>query len=413
MSNLVQPFAALRPHPETAQAVVAPPYDVVDTDEARSLADGRPQSFLHISRPEIDLPPGTDPHGDEVYAKGASNLRQLIEIGVLQREVSPCYYVYRLTAGAHVQTGVGCVASVEAYESNRIHPHELTRPDKETDRVRNIEALNAQTGPVMLVYKADARVDRLLAEAANAQPLLEAVGQHDVVHTVWRIDDPNRIDELTHAVDALGDLYIADGHHRSAAAARVAAGRRGNGSDRNRSHDYFLSVAFPDDQMQIFDYNRVVTDLNGLGVAAFVAAVEAAFAVVPVEGRARPETRGTYGMYLDGRWYRLTPKPEPGNGDPVAKLDISRLQRKLLSPILGIGDPRLDQRIAFVGGVRGLETLELRVDSGNAAVAFALYPTGIDELIAVADAGLLMPPKSTWFEPKLADGLLSHVLDTP
>jgi uncharacterized protein (DUF1015 family) len=412
MNRLVRPFAALRPRQETAQAVIAPPYDVVDTDEARALAAGRPESFLHISRPEIDLPPGTDPHGDDVYAKGAENLHALIERGALEREARASYYVYRMTAGRHTQTGVACVASIEAYESNRIHRHELTRPDKENDRVRNMEALNAQTGPVMLAYKADRRIRGLLAEAAAAPALLEAVGQHGVVHTIWRIDDPARIDALTKAVEALGDLYIADGHHRSAAAARVASNRRCAGSKPDLGHDYFLSVAFPDDEMQIFDYNRVVRDLNGLPVAAFVEAVRAAFELAAAEGRAKPEAPGTYGMYVDGRWYRLTPKAAPAGDDPVARLDISRLQQRLLAPILGIGDARFDERIAFVGGVRGLEALERRVDSGEAAVAFALYPTRMRELMAVADAGLLMPPKSTWFEPKLADGLLSHVLDS-
>jgi uncharacterized protein (DUF1015 family) len=411
MSHLIRPFAALRPRPDRAQAVIAPPYDVVDTDEARALAADRPESFLHISRPEIDLPADTDPHSDAVYARGASNLRGLIERGTLERETAECYYVYRMVAEDHTQTGIACVASIEAYEANRIHRHELTRPDKENDRVRNVEALDAQTGPVMLTYKANPDVDALLESAAAAPPLLEAVGQHDVAHIVWRIDDESVIESLTDAVDALGDLYIADGHHRSAAAARVAAKRRLPGARRNASHDYFLSVAFPDDEVQIFDYNRVVADLNGLSRREFVNAVEHAFVVEPAHGRAKPDTAGTFGMYVDGRWYRLKPRSAPEGEDPVARLDISQLQQKLLAPILGIGDPRIDERIAFVGGVRGLESLELRVDSGNAAVAFALYPTSIRDLMAVADAGLLMPPKSTWFEPKLADGLLSHVLE--
>jgi uncharacterized protein (DUF1015 family) len=411
MSKLVRPFAALRPRPDKAQAVIAPPYDVVDSDEARLLAADRPESFLHISRPEIDLPPGTDPFSESVYAAGASNLQRLIARGVLEQEASECYYAYRMTDGRHMQTGIACVASIEAYESNRIHRHELTRPDKEDDRVRNMEALNAQTGPVMLAFKANARIAELLETAASEAPLLEAVGQHDVMHTIWRIDALPAIEALTQVIGSLGDLYIADGHHRSAAAARVAANRHGTGTDRNSSHDYFLSVAFPDDEMRIFDYNRVVADLNGLPVDRFIEAVAADFELAPVEGRAKPATAGTYGMYLDGQWYRLAPKAAPQNDDPVAKLDISRLQQKLLSPILAIGDPRTDDRIAFVGGVRGLEALERRVDSGNAAVAFALYPTSIGELMAVADAGLLMPPKSTWFEPKLADGLLSHTLD--
>jgi uncharacterized protein (DUF1015 family) len=409
MTSLARPFAALRPRQATAQAVIAPPYDVVDSDEARALAAGRPDSFLHISRPEIDLPPATDPYDDAVYAKGASNLRRLIDQNVLERESTDCYYVYRMTAGAHTQTGIAIAAAVAAYESGRIHRHELTRPDKENDRVRNIESLNAQTGPVLLTYKADQRIGGLLSEAAESTPIFTATGQHDVEHTVWRIDDAARIDALTASIDALGELYIADGHHRSAAAARVAASRHAAGATAMARHDFFLSVAFPDDQMQIFDYNRVVTDLNGLAVDAFLQQVRERFAVEPSAGQARPATAGAFGMYLDGHWYRLTPK-QPPDDDPVARLDVSVLQQRLIAPILGVGDPRTDARIGFVGGVRGLKELERRVDDRRAAVAFALFPTGIRDLMAVADAQLLMPPKSTWFEPKLADGLLTHVI---
>lgn len=410
MTRLARPFAALRPHHATAQAVVAPPYDVVDADEARALAAGRPDSFLHISRPEIDLPPDTNPYDDAVYAMGASNLRRLVARNVLERDGTDCYYVYRMSAGEHIQTGIAMAASIAAYESGRIHRHELTRPDKENDRVRNIESLNAQTGPVLLTYKADRGIDSLLNRAADSSPLFSATGQHDVRHTVWRIDDAARIEALTDAIDALGDLYIADGHHRSAAAARVAASRRSAGAPPAANHNYFLSVAFPDDQMQIFDYNRVVTDLNGLAVEDFLQAVRQDFAVAPNAGQARPATAGSFGMYLDRQWYLLTLKQPPGDRDPVARLDVSVLQQQLIAPILGVGDPRTDARIGFVGGVRGLDDLERRVDDGRAAVAFALYPTGIRDLMAVADAALLMPPKSTWFEPKLADGLLTHVI---
>ena len=411
MSSLVCPFAALRPRQETAQAVIAPPYDVVDIEEARALTADRPESFLHISRPEIDLPPGTDPFSDEVYARGARNLRHLIDQQVLEREATACYYVYRMVAGSQSQTGVAFAASLNAYQSGRIHRHELTRPDKENDRVRNMEALNAQTGPVMLTYKANARIDQLLSAAAMATPTIAAKGRHDVLHSIWRIDDPPRINELTDALDALGDLYIADGHHRSAAAARVAENRHRNGSEETASHDYFLSVAFPDNQVQIFDYNRVVTDLNGLSAGEFIAAVEEVFTLEVTEAQAKPKTAATFGMYLDGRWVRLRLKATPESDDPVARLDVSLLHQNLLAPILGVGDPRVDVRITCVGGVRGLDELERRVDRQDAAVAFALFPTGIRDLMAVADAGLLMPPKSTWFEPKLADGLLTHVLD--
>jgi len=411
MNHLVRPFAALRPRQATAQAVIAPPYDVVDIDEARTLAASRPESFLHISRPEIDLPPGTDPYSDEVYATGAENLRRLIAANILERETAACYYAYRMTVGSHRQTGVAFAASVDAYESGQIHRHELTRPDKENDRVRNIQSLNAQTGPVLLTYKAAERVDGILDEVAKSSPLLEARGQHDVIHTVWRLDDAAGIDELTHAIDALGDLYIADGHHRSAAAARVAAERRKTGSTHNDNHDFFLSVAFPDDQMQVFDYNRVVMDLNGQSVDDFISTVSDSFDVEAVDHPAKPEAPRNFGMYIDEQWYRLKPTVHPSTDDPVTSLDVSVLQNSLLAPILGIADPRTDGRIGFVGGVRGLDELERRVDRGDAAVAFALYPTGTKDLMAVADAGLLMPPKSTWFEPKLADGLLTHRID--
>lgn len=411
---LLRPFAALRPRPESAAAVIAPPYDVVDTDEARELAAGRPESFLHISRPEIDLPADADPYGDAVYARGAANLDRLLTAGVLERDARPCYYVYRMTMGDHSQTGIAAGASVAAYEAQSIHRHELTRPDKENDRVRNIEALNAQTGPVLLTYKADARVDDLLATAAASAPLLEARGQHDVVHTIWRVDNADAIAALTTALDALGDLYIADGHHRSAAAARVAGVRRGKaGMEKLASHEFFLSVAFPDDQMQVFDYNRVVADLNGLDAGEFLAAAKRVFTITPVADRdaAKPDAARRFGMYFDGQWYQLVAGPPAAGDDPVARLDVSVLHSGLIAPVLGITDPRTDARVGFVGGVRGLAELERRVDRGAAAVAFALYPTGMRDLMAVADAGLLMPPKSTWFEPKLADGLLSHVLD--
>jgi uncharacterized protein (DUF1015 family) len=412
---LLRPFAALRPRFESAAAVLAPPYDVVDADEARALAAGRPESFLHISRPEIDLPPGTDPYDDAVYARGAASLARLVREGVLTREAAPCYYVYRMTADRHRQTGIAAAASVAAYEQQRIHRHELTRPDKENDRVRNIESLSAQTGPVLLTYKADAVVDGLLAAAASGTPLFEARGQHDVLHTVWRVDAAADIAALSAALDALGDLYIADGHHRSAAAARVAEARRGAAAPAaaDASHEFFLGVAFPDDQMQVFDYNRVVADLNGLDAAGLLDAVKRVFAVAPVAGRdeAKPAGARNFGMYLDGQWYRLAAGPADAGDDPVARLDVSVLHSALIAPVLDIADPRTDARIGFVGGVRGLAELERRVDSGAAAVAFALFPTGMRDLMAVADAGLLMPPKSTWFEPKLADGLLSHVLD--
>jgi uncharacterized protein (DUF1015 family) len=409
--QLARPFAALRPRADAAADVIAPPYDVVSTEEARALAAGRPHSFLRISRPEIDLEPGADPHSDRAYATGAANLTRLVADGVLVRDAGPAYYVYRMRDGAHSQTGVAFAASVVAYEQQRVRRHELTRPDKENDRVRNITTLNAQTGPVLCAYRAEARIATLLGQTISMPPLLDADGPQQVRHSVWRVDDPSLHEELATALNALDCLYIADGHHRAAAAARVARAKRAATSDPGASHEGFLVVAFPHDEMRIFDYNRVVRDLGGLDAAALLERAGRAFRVTAGEP-VRPATPRSFGMYLAGRWYRLDLPPDslPGD-DPVASLDVSLLQDQLLAPVLGIEDPRTDPRIDFVGGIRGLAELERRVDSGTAAVAFALHPTRMEQLMAVADAALLMPPKSTWFEPKLADGLLTHVLD--
>jgi uncharacterized protein (DUF1015 family) len=407
--DLVRPFAALRPDATHAAAVIAPPYDVVSSAEARMLAAARPASFLHISRPEIDLAPGTSPYSDAAYARGAENLAQLVGTGVLVREPAPSFYVYRMVMQGRTQTGVAFAASVAAYNANRIRRHELTRPDKENDRVRNIDTLNAQTGPVLLAYRANPAVARLLDAAASAPPLFTVVGPNDVLHSVWRIAAAAEVDAMARALNALPALYIADGHHRSAAAARVAAERDGSAA---ASHHYFLAVAFAHDQMHILDYNRVVRDLNGLTPETFLARVRESFTVTLASAPVAPATTETFGMYLAGNWYelRIDPALVPRT-DPVASLDVSLLQQHLLTPLLDIGDPRTDARIDFVGGVRGLAELARRVDSGSAAVAFALHPTRMEQLMAVADAGKLMPPKSTWFEPKLADGLLTHVLD--
>ena len=408
MATLIRPFTGLRPVPAEAAAVAAPPYDVLNTEEARARAAGKANSFLHISKPEIDLPAGTDPYAPAVYAKGVENLKRLVADGVLVRDSRAHYYVYRLKMGDHVQTGFVAAASVAAYDINRIRKHEFTRPDKEDDRVRQIEALNAQTGPVLMAYKADKDVQAIIEGVAKTAPLYEVTADDGIVHTIWRMDDQSAIDRLTALVDAMKALYIADGHHRSAAASRVAASRRG----KSETAEYFLAVAFPHDQMRIFDYNRVVKDLNGLTPEAFLAKVKDRFDVTPVGAQVKPEKPTVFGMYLGGAWYKLAihEKYIP-HQDPVARLDVSLLQDNLIAPVLGIVDQRRDKRIDFVGGIRGLKELEKRVNSGEMQVAFALHPTTLEQLMAVADADQVMPPKSTWFEPKLADGLVSHVID--
>ena len=409
--NLIQPFAALRPASGRANDVVAPPYDVLSTDEARERASGRPWSFLHISKPEIDLPAGTNPYAPEVYAKGAENLQAMIQAGVLARDPAPCYYAYRIIMGSHSQTGIVAAASVADYDTNRIRKHEFTRPDKEDDRVRQIEALDAQTGPVLLAYPAAPEVDAILAAASSGTPDSDAE-LDGVRHTLWVIRDAAIQARITAAFNAMNALYIADGHHRSASASRIAATRRAANPAHTGSEPYnfFLSVIFPAHEMRIMDYNRVITDLNGLSAEAFVERVRTAFSVEPAASAVKPERPGVFGLYLAGKWHRLTIRPELIPADPVGRLDVSLLQNNLIAPILGITDPRRDKRIDFVGGIRGLAELEKRVNSGEMALAFALHPTRMDDLMAVADANEVMPPKSTWFEPKLADGLASHAL---
>ncbi|MGD8936199.1 MAG: DUF1015 family protein [Thiogranum sp.] len=406
--SLIRPFAGLRPVPAHAEDVVAPPYDVLNSEEARQRAAGRPWSFLHISKAEIDLPEGTDPYDAAVYAKAAENLQKMLDAGVLRRNPQPAYYVYRLTMGEHVQTGLVAVASVAAYDANRIRKHEFTRPAKEDDRVRQIEALNAQTGPVLLAYKSQPDVDQLIASVTAAPPEYDLMADDGIGHTFWVVNDAAVIDRLTAAFDAMPAIYIADGHHRSAAASRVAAALN-RGPDAMSS--YFLSVIFPHDQMKILDYNRVVKDLNGLSKQALLEKLGADFDVSEQDSAVSPAGPGEFGMYLGGQWYLLKIHAERIPADPVGRLDVSLLANSLLEPLLGIHDPRSDPRIDFVGGIRGLGELEKRVDSGDMAVAFSMFPTSMEDLMAVADANEVMPPKSTWFEPKLADGLISHVLD--
>jgi uncharacterized protein (DUF1015 family) len=404
---LIRPFAGLRPARGRAGDVVAPPYDVLDTDEARARARGRPWSFLHISRAEIDLPEGTDPYDPAVYRKAAANLQGMIDAGVLQRDDRPCYYIYRLVMGEHRQLGLVAAASVSDYDQNRIRKHEFTRPDKEDDRVRQIEALNAQTGPVLLAYRSRPVVDALLESMTAGEPDCDLVADDGIAHSLWVVRDTGQVDAISAAFDAMDALYIADGHHRSAAASRVAATRGATSDDAG----YFLTVIFPHNQMQILDYNRVIRDLNGMTPEVFLAGLTDRFTVTPVDSACHPQGTGEFGMYLGGQWYRLGIHAERVPNDPVGRLDVSVLADNLLAPMLGISDPRRDRRIDFVGGIRGLAELERRIDSGEMQVAFAMYPTRMEDLMAVADAGHVMPPKSTWFEPKLADGLVSHMLD--
>ena len=408
---LTRPFPGLRPAPGLAEAVAAPPYDVVSLEEARALSAGKPWSFLHVSRPEIDLPDGTDPYDTAVYRKGAETFKGMREAGVLKADTGPRYYVYRLVQGGHSQTGVVLAASVAAYESGQIRRHELTRPQKEDDRVRHIQALGAQTGPAFLTYRKHPDLDRLVSSVVAGAPEVDFTGADGVRHTLWVVADPDRLAEFSAAFEAVGRLYFADGHHRSAAAARLAQAHRAAAGAPDAPSLYFLAVAFPDDQMRILAYHRVVADLGGLSPEAFLERLGEEFEVQPSASPVTPAAPGEWGLFLSRGWFRLRARGGPlSAGDPVARLDVSVLSDRVLGPLLGIEDLRRDPRIDFVGGIRGLGELERRVRSGEMAAAFALYPTQLSDLMAVADAGLMMPPKSTWFEPKLADGLVSHLL---
>ncbi len=412
--SLIKPFRGLRPAPGRAADIIAPPYDVLNSAEARLRAQGKPLSFLHVSKPEIDLPEEIDAYDDAVYAKAAENLQNIMAQGALIRDAEPHFYVYRLRWRDHTQTGLVAVASVAEYDRNRIRKHEHTRPVKENDRVRQIEAVRAQTGPVMLAYPQAPEIDAMIADATKVAPEFEVSADDGIVHSLWVMRDTAQIARLEAAFNDLPAIYIADGHHRSAAASRVCARRRAAGQGHGDGEDlgcYFLSVIFPHHEMKILDYNRVIKDLAEYQPSSFLARIKQAFTVEPEAGPVRPAQHGEFGMYLDGCWYRLRLDPALVPDDPVGRLDVSLLDSNLIAPVLGITDPRTDTRIDFVGGMRGLEELARRVDSGEMAVAFALYPTPMEALLAVADAGEVMPPKSTWFEPKLADGVVSHMLD--
>jgi uncharacterized protein (DUF1015 family) len=404
---LLNPFSALRPRPERAKQVASVPYDVVNTEEARTLATGNPLSFLHVSRPEIDLPEGTDIHSEAVYRQAADNFKTLIENCPLENEDLPSIYLYRLIMGEQEQVGVVACCSVDEYDQDLIRKHERTRPDKEDDRTRHMLALRAQTGPVFLTYRARREIDTMVMETMMTNAVFDFTADDGVQHTIWRVPDPVR---FVQAFRAVPYLYIADGHHRAASASRARADLKGQSSSHTGDEEYnfFLAVIFPDDQLQILPYNRVVRDLNGHSIEEFLGHVKETFEVSQ-NGDPTPKAPGSWSMYLDKQWYGLSlpanvPKPE----GEVDSLDVALIQDRLLDPILGIKDVRTDKRIDFVGGLRGTKELERLVDEGKAAVAFSLHATNVADLLRVSDAGEIMPPKSTWFEPKLRDGLLIH-----
>lgn len=404
---VIRPFRALRPPTERAKSVASVPYDVVNTEEARALADGNPLSFLHVSRPEIDLPAGTDLYSNAVYDKAVENFKKLIETCPLQKEAEPSLYLYRLVMGTHEQVGIVGCCSIDEYDDNTIRKHERTRRDKEDDRTRHMVMLRAQTGPVFLTYRKLDNIDQLVQNALAADPLYDLTAEDGIRHTIWRIEDT---DGLVNGFKDVPLLYIADGHHRAASASRARAelATENKTHTGNEDYNYFLTVIFPDSQLQILAYNRVVRDLNGLSKDDFLKAISAQFTLTRNADPA-PKERGNWSMYLDGQWYGLELSPETTLPvGTVARLDVSILQDRLLEPILGIRDIRTDKRIDFVGGLRGTKELERLVNEGKAAVAFSLHPTTVEELLMVSDAAEIMPPKSTWFEPKLRDGLLIH-----
>ena len=406
----IQPFRALRPAPDNAAAVSSVPYDVVTTDEARELAAGNRLSFLHVTRAEIDLPAGTDPYAPRVYEQAKANLASIRERAPLVLDETPALYFYRLQMGGHEQTGIAGCFSVDEYESDIIKKHERTRRDKEDDRTRHIVELRAQTGVVFLTYRADRAVDALARQVTAGEPLYDFTAADNVRHTVWKagVEQTRNLVTAFHAIPA---LYIADGHHRAASAARAReelANRPGSTGD-DAGADTFIAVAFPDDQVQILPYNRIIKDLGGRTARQFLGALRAQFRVT--DGAPTPERQGEVSMYLDGRWYAIDlTSVAPADTSRGSSLDVSRLQRGVLEDLLNIGDVRTDKRIDFIGGARGSDALMKAVDSGAAAVAFSMYPVTVDDLMAIADDGGIMPPKSTWFEPKLRDGLLVHLI---
>jgi uncharacterized protein (DUF1015 family) len=403
---LIKPFAALRPKPELAARICELPYDVMSSEEARQMAAGNPLSFLHVSKPEIDLPEATDVYSNEVYAKGEENFRRLISDGSLRQDSKPCFYLYRQIMGAHSQIGLVAAASCDDYFNGVIKKHEFTRPDKEDDRVRHMEALDSQTGPVFLTYRANKTIDALVAQKTKLTPDIDFTASDKVRHTSWVISDSAEIKSIEKEFGQMPCLYIADGHHRSAAAGRVYQTRKGAGQS-----GFFLTVIFPHNQVQILPYNRVLKDLNGATPAKMLEKLDGVF-IISASGSGRPLRKHELGFFLEGKWHTLNFRPHfVKTTDAIEKLDVTLLQKYVLDPILGIEDQRTSKRINFVGGIRGTSELEKLVNSGEYACAFSMFPTSIEDLMTISDAGGIMPPKSTWFEPKLRDGMFCHMLE--
>ncbi|MBO5247552.1 MAG: DUF1015 domain-containing protein [Eubacterium sp.] len=411
MAN-VRPFRAIRPIPGKAAAIAALPYDVYNRQEAKEVVKNNPDSFLNIDRAETQFDDSVDTYAECVYEKAHDLLWEKIRRGDFQQETTPCYYIYELTMDGRVQTGIVACASIDDYENQVIKKHENTRADKEADRIHHVDSCNAQTGPIFLAYRANAVIRSVVAKTKETQAVYDFTSEDGIRHRVWVIAQTEDIQSVCDAFAKIGEIYIADGHHRAASAVKVGLKRRSEHPDYDGSEEfnYFLSVLFPDEELMIMDYNRVIKDLNDLSSDAFLAKVKELFIVNAVDKEARkPQKKGDFSMYLDGQWYLCTIKESDQSDDPVQGLDVSLLQNLLLTPVLGIEDPKTDKRIDFVGGIRGLDELERRCSAdGDCVCAFAMYATDIRELFAVADAGLLMPPKSTWFEPKLRSGLFIH-----
>ena len=410
MMITIQPFRALRPEAQHAKQVASRPYDVLNSKEAKIEAQGNPSSFLHITKSEIDLPEDVDIHSQQVYDVAKNNLEAFISRNILFRESKPCYYIYRLIMNGRSQTGLVCGSSVDDYENDLIKKHEFTRPEKEKDRINHIATTGAQTGNVFLAYRNIAEIDEVISKwQKEKNPVYDLLAEDGIQHSIWIINDSATIDLVSDLFKTkVPFTYIADGHHRAASAAKV---RKALGKDAPEGANVFLTTLFPSNQLHIMDYNRVVKDLNGVGTEELLEKISNSFTVEKVEKAFSPEKLHQFGLYMGKQWYCLTAKDNTFTNDPIGILDVTILQNNLLDPLLGIKDQRTDQRIDFVGGIRGLEELEKRVDSGEMALAISLHPVSIQQLFDIADSGNVMPPKSTWFEPKLRDGLLTHLIN--